>query len=58
MGQEYFGGPEYFQEFDPEKFARELKAEAAREKGEGEATEEAAGESAESESEAADDPEQ
>lgn len=29
MGQEYFGGPEYFTEFDPEKFARELKAQAA-----------------------------
>lgn len=32
MGQEYFGGPEYFQEFDPEKFARELKAEEERKK--------------------------
>ncbi|MDR7329805.1 hypothetical protein [Corynebacterium guangdongense] len=31
MGQEFFGGPEYFQEFDPEKFARELKAQAERE---------------------------
>lgn len=30
MGQEFFGGPEYFQEFDPEKFARELKAEEER----------------------------
>lgn len=30
MGQEFFGGPEYFQEFDPEKFARELKAEQER----------------------------
>ncbi len=30
MGQEFFGGPEYFQEFDPEKFARELKAQAER----------------------------
>lgn len=34
MGQEYFGGPEYFQEFDPEKFARELKAEAERKRAE------------------------
>lgn len=24
MGQEFFGGPEYYQDFDPEKFAREL----------------------------------
>lgn len=31
MGQEYFGGPEYFTEFDPEKFIRDLKAEAAAE---------------------------
>lgn len=30
MGQEFFGGPEYFQDFDPEKFARELKAQAER----------------------------
>lgn len=31
MGQEFFGGPEYFQEFDPEKFAREIKAQAEEE---------------------------
>lgn len=34
MGQEFFGGPEYFQEFDPEKFARELKDELARKEAE------------------------
>ncbi|WP_199222410.1 hypothetical protein [Corynebacterium yudongzhengii] len=45
MGQEFFGGPEYFQEFDPEKFARELKAEAARKEAEG--TEDTGGEDAE-----------
>lgn len=28
MGQEFFGGPEYFTEFDPEKFVRDLKAQA------------------------------
>lgn len=38
MGQEFFGGPEYFQEFDPEKFARELKAELARKEAEGESS--------------------
>ncbi|GAB3946498.1 hypothetical protein [Corynebacterium tapiri] len=30
MGQEYVGGPEVYQEFDPEAFVRELKKEAAR----------------------------
>ena len=37
MGQEQFSGPEYFTEFDPEKFIRDLKIqaeEAAKEKAE------------------------
>ena len=28
MAQEQFSGPEYFTEFDPEKFIRDLKAQA------------------------------
>ncbi|MDO5454129.1 MAG: hypothetical protein Q4F37_03960 [Corynebacterium sp.] len=32
MGQEFFGGPEYFTEFDPEKFVRDLKAQAEADK--------------------------
>lgn len=38
MGQEFFGGPEYFQEFDPKKFAREHLAELARQESEGESS--------------------
>lgn len=34
MAQEFFGGPEYFQEFDPEKFARELLAEQEKQESE------------------------
>jgi hypothetical protein len=34
MGQEFFGGPEYFTEFDPEKFVRDLKAQADADKAE------------------------
>lgn len=30
MGQEFFGGSEYFAPFDPEKFAWELREEARR----------------------------
>lgn len=28
MGQENFAGPEYFTEFDPEKFIRDMKQQA------------------------------
>lgn len=31
MAQEQFAGPEYFAEFDPEKFIRELKERAGGE---------------------------
>lgn len=29
MGQEHFAGPEYFEEFDPERFAEQIRKEAA-----------------------------
>lgn len=32
MGQEQFSGPEYFTEFDPEKFIRDMKQVAEMEK--------------------------
>ncbi|STC68487.1 hypothetical protein [Corynebacterium pilosum] len=32
MAQEQFAGPEYFTEFDPEKFVRDLKIQAEEEK--------------------------
>ncbi|WP_394282056.1 hypothetical protein [Corynebacterium sp.] len=31
MAQEQFAGPEYFTEFDPEKFVRDLKIQAEEE---------------------------
>ncbi|WP_259924224.1 hypothetical protein [Corynebacterium sp. p3-SID1056] len=35
MAQEQFAGPDYFTEFDPEKFLRDIKIQAAEaEKGE------------------------
>ncbi|MDY5785226.1 MULTISPECIES: hypothetical protein [unclassified Corynebacterium] len=30
MAQEQFAGPEYFTEFDPEKFLRDLKVQAGQ----------------------------
>lgn len=30
MGQEHFAGPEYVEEFDPERFAEQIKKEAAQ----------------------------
>ncbi|WIM67024.1 hypothetical protein QP027_07770 [Corynebacterium breve] len=36
MAQEQFAGPEYFTEFDPEKFLRDLKIQAEEEKKEAE----------------------
>lgn len=41
MAQEQFAGPEYFTEFDPEKFLRELKA-LASEGGSGDAEQDGA----------------
>ncbi|WP_256381260.1 hypothetical protein [Corynebacterium sp. HMSC04H06] len=34
MAQEQFAGPEYHTEFDPEKFLRDLRAQAAEEEDE------------------------
>lgn len=36
MGQEHHMGPEYFLEFDPERFAEQIKQEAAAQKAEAE----------------------
>ena len=41
MGQEQFSGPEYFTEFDPEKFIRDMKQVAEMEKEKAKNTEEA-----------------
>ena len=41
MAQEQFSGPEYYTEFDPEKFIRDMKPVAEQEKEKAENTEEA-----------------
>ena len=46
MGQEQFAGPDYFTEFDPEKFLRDMRA-AAHSKGDADG--ESAADAAESE---------
>ncbi|WP_342320106.1 hypothetical protein [Corynebacterium mayonis] len=33
MAQEQFAGPDYFTEFDPEKFLRDIKIQAAQDAG-------------------------
>lgn len=45
MAQEQFAGPDYFTEFDPEKFIRDLKIQAAE--AEGDASDKAADEAGE-----------